>query len=147
MPPFLLSLSALIRPSGLPSICQSIYLSGDICHFSCHLNHPPISPSIFQALRSIAFQRVPRSFTSPSCLLCAPALLPSERLLRRCHHNSAARCTSALTCFNADEAKRTCALHRGTPVPMTLCVCCRPLTCQVKHCSDTETGSGMTRVR
>lgn len=83
LPPFLLSLSAFIHPSALPSICQSIHLSGSICHFSCHLNHPPIRPSIFQALHLIVFQCIPPSLTAPSCLLCAAALLWSERLLRR----------------------------------------------------------------
>lgn len=70
LPLFLPSLCVLIHLSALPSVCQSIHLSSSICHFSCHLNHPPISPSIFQAPHLFAFQCVPLSLTSPSCPLC-----------------------------------------------------------------------------
>lgn len=67
---FLPSLCDLIHLSALPSVCQSIHLSSSICHFSCHLNHPPISPSIFQAPHLFAFQCIPLSLMSPSCPLC-----------------------------------------------------------------------------
>ncbi|MED6257450.1 hypothetical protein ATANTOWER_023626 [Ataeniobius toweri] len=38
--------------SASPSISQSIHLFSNICHFSCHLKHPSIRPSIFQATHS-----------------------------------------------------------------------------------------------
>lgn len=48
----LLSLYIFMDLSASPSICQSIHLPGNICHFSCHLNHPSIRPSVFQATLS-----------------------------------------------------------------------------------------------
>lgn len=42
-----------------PSICQSIHLSDSICHFSCHLNHQSIRPSVFQAAHLSTFQCIP----------------------------------------------------------------------------------------
>lgn len=56
------------------SICQSIHLFDSICHFSCHLNHQSIRPSIFQATHLSMFQCIPSSFIRPSCLLCTVTL-------------------------------------------------------------------------
>lgn len=76
----LLSRCVFIRLSALPSICQSIHLSSSICHFSCHLNHPPIRPSIFQATHTSTFHCISFSFICPSCLLCVATLLWSQLL-------------------------------------------------------------------
>jgi len=48
-----LSLYIHMDLSASPSIWQSFHLSSSLCHFSCHLNHPSIRSSVFQATHSV----------------------------------------------------------------------------------------------
>lgn len=121
--PFL-SLCVFIHLSALPSICQSIHLSSSTCHFSCHLNHPSIRPSVFQATRSFTFQCNPYSFICPSCLLCTVTLLWSRLLSADFWWQIWSREWLNLRyphmLLHTDKAKHTCA-PRNTQIHTETC--------------------------
>lgn len=116
-PPQLLSLYIFMDLSASPSICQSIHLLANICHFPCHLNHPSIRPSVFQATHSTH-----PSFIHPSILSIVHRDVVVTSLGWNMVTDLKWRTSRMVACSSSHRQGRThlCVLKHTKPERMTL---------------------------